>query len=195
MSSATAWRSSTSPRRRRELRFETRILLDHTPQDELSLEIDAEALTYPFAYHPEEAADLAPTIRPHYPDPEVERWARRFLRPGGRTETGHLLMTLCFAIHESFVYSRRSEPGTQPPRLTLAAPPRHLPRLRAPDDGGGAQPRLRRPLRHRLRLRARPRRLRRPAAAARPMPGARSTCPAPAGWSSTPPTASSATAT
>ena len=28
-------------------------------------------------------------------------------------------MTLCFAIHESFVYTRRHEPGTQPPRLTL----------------------------------------------------------------------------
>ena len=103
-----------------ELRFETRILLDHTPQDEVGLEIDADALSHPFAYPPEEAADLAPTIRPHYPDPEVERWARRFLHPGGRTETGHLLMTLCFGIHESFAYARRSEPGTQPPRLTLA---------------------------------------------------------------------------
>ena len=103
-----------------ELRFETRIALDHTPQDELSLEVDPETLTWPFAYHPEEAADLAPSIRPHYPDPEVERWARRFLHPGGRTETGRLLMTLCYAIHESFVYSRRLEPGTQPPRLTLA---------------------------------------------------------------------------
>jgi transglutaminase-like putative cysteine protease len=103
-----------------ELRFETRIVLDHTPQDELRLEIDPETLTWPFDYHPEEAADLGPTIRPHYPDPDVERWARRFLHPGGRTETGRLLMTLCFAIQESFAYSRRTEPGTQPPRLTLA---------------------------------------------------------------------------
>ena len=120
MSSATAWRWWISKRRRQELRFETRILLDHTPQDEVGLEIDAKALSHPFAYPPEEAADLAPTIRPHYPDPEVERWARRFLHPGGRTETGHLLMTLCYGIHESFAYARRSEPGTQPPRLTLA---------------------------------------------------------------------------
>jgi transglutaminase-like putative cysteine protease len=103
----------------RALTFETRILLDHTPQSELHLEIDAAALAYPFAYHPEEAADLAPTIRPHYPDPEVERWARRFVPAGGHSETGRLLMTLCFAIHESFAYSRRQEPGTQPPRLTL----------------------------------------------------------------------------
>ena len=68
---------------------------------------------------PEEAADLAATMRPHYPDPEVERFARRFVRADGRTETGHLLMTLCYAIHESFVYARRNEPGTQPPRITL----------------------------------------------------------------------------
>ena len=39
--------------------------------------------------------------------------------PARRTETGRLLMTLCFAIHESFVYARRPEHGTQPPRLTL----------------------------------------------------------------------------
>ena len=78
-----------------------------------------EALTYPFEYGPDEAADLAPCIRPHYPDDAVARWARRFLHPGGATETGHLLMTLCYAIREGFSYSRRPEPGTQPPALTL----------------------------------------------------------------------------
>lgn len=101
-----------------ELRFESRIVLEHAP--ELHPDIEAEALAYPFAYHPDEAADLGSTIRPHYPDPEVDRWARRFLHPGGRTETGRLLMTLCFAIQESFVYARRLDAGTQPPRLTLA---------------------------------------------------------------------------
>ena len=75
------------------------------------------------------------------------------------------------------------------------APARHLPRLRAADDRRGALARLRRPLRLGLRLRPRPRRPGRAAAAARPTPGRRSTCPAPAGSSSTRPTASSATAT
>ena len=180
----------------RALRFETRILLDHTPQDELALEIDAEALSHPFAYPPEEAADLAPTMRPHYPDPEVERWARRFLQPGGRTETGRLLMTLCYAIHESFAYARRSEHGTQPPRLTLALrrgtcrdfallmmeavrslgfAARFVTGYVYVADRDGPDQRLRR--------------------RRRPTPGARSTCPAPAGSSSTRPTASSATAT
>ena len=55
-----------------------------------------------------------------YPDDTVHRWARRFLKSGRPTETGRLLMTLCFAIHESFAYSRRTERGTQPPAVTLA---------------------------------------------------------------------------
>jgi transglutaminase-like putative cysteine protease len=105
--------------RAERLVFETRILLDHTPQAVPDLKIQSDALTYPFDYGPDEMADLAPCIRPHYPDDAVARWARRFLHPGGSTETGHLLMTLCFAIREGFSYSRRPEPGTQPPALTL----------------------------------------------------------------------------
>ena len=103
----------------RELRFESRILVEHTPQAGPDLEIDEQALTYPFDYGEDEAADLDPIIRMQYPDEEVGRWARRFLRLGKPTETGHLLMTLCFGIHEGFAYSRRLEKGTQPPRLTL----------------------------------------------------------------------------
>ncbi len=104
-----------------ELRFETRIRLDHTPLAAPDFQIDDEALHYPFAYDPDEAADLAGTIRRHYPDDadEVGRWARQFVSARGRTDTGTLLMTLCYAIHESFVYRRRTEPGTQPPVLTL----------------------------------------------------------------------------
>lgn len=101
------------------LRFETRITLDHTPHSGPEFRIDRRALTYPFDYPPEEAPDLAPCIRPHYPDDEVTRWAQRFLHPRGETETGRLLMTLCYAIHESFSYRRRHEPGTQAPLATL----------------------------------------------------------------------------
>lgn len=102
-----------------QLLFETRIVLDHTPQALPDLQIETEALNYPFDYGPDEAADLAACIRPHYPDPAVAQWARRFLHAGGPTETGHLLMTLCYAIRESFSYARRHESGTQPPALTL----------------------------------------------------------------------------
>jgi transglutaminase-like putative cysteine protease len=105
----------------RELRFETAIRLDHTPHVAIDLQIDEQALTYPFAYDPEEMLDLAQTVQRHYQDQgnEVGKWARQFVRIGQPTETGRLLMTMCYAIHESFVYARRYEHGTQTPAETL----------------------------------------------------------------------------
>lgn len=104
-----------------ELRFETWITLDHTPQVALDLQIDSTALTYPFFYDPDEISDLGPTMQRHYSDPndDVGRWACQFVRYGQPTETGHLLMTLCYAIRESFSYTRRLEHGTQTPAETL----------------------------------------------------------------------------
>ena len=104
-----------------KLQFETTIRLDHTPQLAMDFQIDEEALTYPFTYDPVEAFDLECTIRRHYPDAndEVGKWARQFVKPGQPTETGRLLMTLCYAIRESFVYARRHEHGTQAPLETL----------------------------------------------------------------------------
>jgi transglutaminase-like putative cysteine protease len=49
----------------------------------------------------------------------VEKWARQFVRPTGTTDTGHLLATMTMAIRESFTYSRRTNPGTQPPQVTM----------------------------------------------------------------------------
>jgi transglutaminase-like putative cysteine protease len=102
-----------------ELRFESRIRVEHLSDAGPDPETDSEALVYPFAYGPEEAADLESTARPHYPHEDVRRFAARFVRPGGRTDTGRMLMTLCYAIHESFGYGRRTAPGTQEPALTL----------------------------------------------------------------------------
>lgn len=102
-----------------QLRFETLILLDHTPQSGPDLTIEKGALTYPFDYSPTEIDDLAPCMKPQHPHDSVDRWARQFVKPKGATETGHLLMTLCYAIREGFSYSRRLEHGTQPPSFTL----------------------------------------------------------------------------
>ncbi|MFN7026809.1 MAG: transglutaminase domain-containing protein [Pseudorhizobium sp.] len=109
------------PNAARELRFETIIRLDHTPQVAMDFQIDEDALTYPFAYDAEEAFDLERTIQRHYPDAgdEVGKWSRQFVRLNQPTETGHLLMTLCYAIHESFSYERRQQHGTQTPLETL----------------------------------------------------------------------------
>jgi transglutaminase-like putative cysteine protease len=104
-----------------ELRFESNIWLDHSPSNTPDFQIEDHAKTYPFTYGPEEMPDLAPLMVRQYPDADetVDRWVRRFLRPGHRTDTGMLLMTLMYAFKESFTYERRSEPGTRPPALTL----------------------------------------------------------------------------
>ena len=105
----------------KNLHFETTIRLDHTPLLAPDFRIDEAALNYPFCYEPDEAVDLSQTIERQHSDDgdEIGKWARQFLGAAGQTETGKLLMTLCYAIHESFVYSRRTEPGTQPPLVTL----------------------------------------------------------------------------
>jgi transglutaminase-like putative cysteine protease len=104
------------------LRIESNITLDHTPLNAPDFRLDERAHEFPFSYSEEEVPDLAPAIERHYRDPgnEVGHWARQFMRIGHPTETGTLLMTMTSAIRESFVYARRAEHGTQPPRTTLA---------------------------------------------------------------------------
>jgi transglutaminase-like putative cysteine protease len=104
-----------------ELTFEANIRLKHTPAGDLKFITDPIALHYPFSYSPEEYRDLGPVIERHFSDPddEIGAWARRFIDRGPQSSTAKLLMTLCYAIRESFNYQRRSEHGTQPPLLTL----------------------------------------------------------------------------
>jgi transglutaminase-like putative cysteine protease len=106
----------------RDLRFESRVMLDHAPSNAPEVRIEDRAKTYPFSYTPEELPDLAPCIARNYPDPgrKVERWVRQFLRRSGATPTGELLKTITYAIKDGFAYTRRLEPGTWPPAETLA---------------------------------------------------------------------------
>ena len=112
---------ATFDTRAAELRFESEIKLEHTPSRLPDLQIEPRATAFPFSYDEEELPDLLPYITRRYPDPEneVRRWVRRFLREGRPNETGALLMTLTAAIEEGFAYTRRTEPGTQDPVLTL----------------------------------------------------------------------------
>lgn len=105
----------------KELRFETNITLQHIPDISLDLMIDDDARHYPFAYDPVELPDIRPLMERQYPDPAglVDHWARQFVKVGHSTDTGHLLMTMCYAIRESFVYKRRSGRGIQLPIETL----------------------------------------------------------------------------
>jgi transglutaminase-like putative cysteine protease len=103
------------------LRFETNITLEHTPDVPLDLIIDDDAQHYPFSFDTLELPDIHPLMERHYPDPAglLDHWARQFVKVGHPTDTGHLLMTMCYAIRESFVYQRRSSRGVQLPIETL----------------------------------------------------------------------------
>lgn len=107
--------------RARELRFDSTVLLDHTPTNVLDFQIEPSAETYPFSYDFDDMPDLARSIERQYPDPdhEVERWARQFLRPDGPTGTWEMLAALTRAIRRSFVYIPRPERGVQEPVRTL----------------------------------------------------------------------------
>ena len=101
------------------LRFETNIILDHTPQLGPHFRADAEARTWPFAYDAEDLPDLRPSIQRQYPDDVTEAWARRFVKASGPTDTAQLLETMTYAIKQEFKYISRTNPGTQTPEMTL----------------------------------------------------------------------------
>ena len=178
--------------------MESHITVEHKHSDEPEVLLEERARNYPFSYDPEEMPDLARSIERHHPDPdgEVDRWARRFVNLGGPTETGALLMTLTYAIKEGFSYERRTARGTQSPLQTLAS------RRGSCRDFATLMMEAARALG--LAARFVTGYLYVPdrdtgetliSAAARLMRGAKSICPAPAGWSSIPPMGSSAIAT
>jgi transglutaminase-like putative cysteine protease len=104
-----------------ELRFESNILVDHRPTDTPDFQLEDYARNYPFSYDADEMPDLLPAIARQYPDHdhEVQNWVQRFVSKGRPTDIGKLLMTLTYAIKESFTYERRITPGTREPSLTL----------------------------------------------------------------------------
>lgn len=102
------------------LRFETDIVLDHTPQSQLHFRADEAARSWPFAYEIESTVDLDSSISRQYPnDDATAKWARRFINSEGRTNTASMLETMTVAISDEFRYTRRTNPGTQTPAMTL----------------------------------------------------------------------------
>ena len=104
-----------------ELRFESRILIDHYGLDEPEFQIEPYARTYPFTYPAEESPDLARSIERDDPDPErrVDAWAKAFLNGGAEVDTQDLLVRMTKAIHNDFSYARRYAFGTQAPAETI----------------------------------------------------------------------------
>ena len=106
-----------------QLFFDATIVLDHTPLNTPDFSIEDYARSYPFTYGAEEMPDLSRLIERQYLDPEhkLDRWVKRFIKPGRATDTGQLLMTMTYAIKEGFQYAHRHESGTQDPVTTLSS--------------------------------------------------------------------------
>ena len=109
-------------RRGRELRFASHARVLHDPSMVDGIAVEDYARDYPFTYSSEEMPDLLRSIERQHRDPlrEVDKWARQFVAPHGKTATLGLLTTMTKAIRDDFTYVGRPEKGTQTPRETLA---------------------------------------------------------------------------
>jgi transglutaminase-like putative cysteine protease len=106
----------------RELRFDSRIVLDHAPLEGLRFRATTDQRSWPLVYDAETLPDLEACIRRRHPDAgEIEAWAQQFVRAGRRTDLAHLLGKMTTAIQQDFIYSRRIERGTKLPTETLAS--------------------------------------------------------------------------
>lgn len=105
----------------RELRFESRVVIDHYGLSYPDFVIEPYAQTYPFSYPAEEIADLGRSVERHYPDPEhkLDTWAKRFVEINGPVGTQDLLIRINQAIQQEFRYERRYAIGVQTPAETL----------------------------------------------------------------------------
>lgn len=108
-------------RRASELRFDSRVRMEHAPVDPERVDIEDYARDYPFTYSSEDMPDLLRSIERQHHDPYrvVDQWARTFLSPDGRTQTLDLLTAMTRAIKRDFTYIPRPEKGVQTPLETL----------------------------------------------------------------------------
>ncbi len=104
-----------------ELRFESRIVIEHFGLEAPEFKLDKYAQTFPFCYDSDEVADLGRCDERHYPDPQrrIDAWARGFLERGLNSRTEEVLLRINSAIHEQFLYQRRYSLGVQTPLETL----------------------------------------------------------------------------
>jgi transglutaminase-like putative cysteine protease len=105
-------------RRADELRVESRARLEHTAHAALDLATDAAIDADGFVYGDDEAPALAPSIAQRHPG-EAAAWARRFVRPVGRTALATILCDMTHAVRASFAYEVRPTGAPQTPAVTL----------------------------------------------------------------------------
>lgn len=108
-------------RRATELRFDSRVTMEHSPVEPERVHVEAYARDYPFTYSSEDMPDLLRSIERQHHDPnrQIDHWARTFLDKDSRTGTLRLLSDMTRAIKRDFTYIPRPEKGVQSPLDTL----------------------------------------------------------------------------
>jgi transglutaminase-like putative cysteine protease len=102
-----------------ELRFESRVTLEHTETPLPDYSLERYAAIWPFIYTDAEASDLVKARNRQYPDRDIDAWARSFLPPDGAMGTMALLRAMTQGIKSTFRYVRRNEKGVNHPAETL----------------------------------------------------------------------------
>jgi transglutaminase-like putative cysteine protease len=104
------------------LRIGSTVVVEHYDDAPLDFLVESRALTYPFAYSPDEAVLLAPFRVAAAPGDHgaVEHWLRELGLLGSSMETYVLLARLNAAIHQRFRCQVREEAGVWSPAQTLA---------------------------------------------------------------------------
>jgi transglutaminase-like putative cysteine protease len=104
------------------LHIASTVIIEQYESSPLDFFVDQYAVTYPFEYQRSEARVLAPFREASWPADaaEIERWLAQLGLRGGPIETFTLLDRLNRAVHDTFRYRSREEPGVQSPSRTLA---------------------------------------------------------------------------
>jgi transglutaminase-like putative cysteine protease len=106
-------------RRAAELRFESRICVDHAPAGFQAVEIAEHARTYPFTYDADDRSRLARFLGRPAVDYRLDGWARGFLGADESADTHALLVGMTQTLRRTFRHGARHQKGTQDPVRTL----------------------------------------------------------------------------
>ena len=102
-----------------ELRFESKVTLQHFETAMPEYVLEEYASHYPFSYSNEDMPNLARALTRRYPGDNVRDWAGQFLDPTRTTGTISLLRSMTLGIRNQLQYSRRIQKGVQSPEETL----------------------------------------------------------------------------
>lgn len=102
-----------------ELRFDSKVTLEHFENSLPEYPLEESARTYPFHYSDEDFPNLIRALDRDSPSERVANWALQFLDPSDATDTMKILRTMTHGIREQFGYNRRIEKGVQTPEVTL----------------------------------------------------------------------------